>query len=101
MAELFVFGVDSPQTAEKVFELADELNRQQLLELADAAWVERSADGKVKLHQSSTSRRPGQATEQRAEPFGGPFLACCSSTRSPARSLALGSVLGQVPSAVH
>ena len=52
MAKLLVFGVDSPQTAEKVFELADELNQQQLLELADAAWVERSADGKVKLHQS-------------------------------------------------
>lgn len=52
MAQLLVFGVDSPQTAEKVFELAGELNRQQLLELADAAWVERTSDGKVKLHQS-------------------------------------------------
>ena len=52
MAKLLVFGVESPQTAEKVFELAGELDRQQLLELADAAWVERSADGKVKLHQS-------------------------------------------------
>ena len=52
MSQLLVFGVDGPQTAEKVFGLADELNRQQLLELADAAWVERDADGKVKLHQS-------------------------------------------------
>ena len=52
MAQLLVFGLDSPQTAEKVFELAGELNRQQLLELADAAWVERTGDGKVKLHQS-------------------------------------------------
>ena len=47
MSQLLVFGVDGPQTAEKVFGLADELNRQQLLELADAAWVERDADGKV------------------------------------------------------
>ena len=52
MAQLLVFGVDSPQTAEKVFDLAGELTRQELLELADAAWVERTADGKVKLHQS-------------------------------------------------
>jgi uncharacterized membrane protein len=35
MAQLLVFGVDSPQTAEKVLEVAAELNRQQLLELAD------------------------------------------------------------------
>ena len=50
--KLLVFGVDSPQTAEKVLDLADDLARQQLLELADAAWVERTLDGKVKLHQS-------------------------------------------------
>jgi uncharacterized membrane protein len=41
MAKLLVLGVDSPQTSEKVFDVAAELNRQQLLELADAAWVER------------------------------------------------------------
>jgi uncharacterized membrane protein len=32
--------------------LAADLAKQQLLELADAAWVERTADGQVKLHQS-------------------------------------------------
>ena len=32
--------------------LGQDLAKQQLLELADAAWVERTADGKVKLHQS-------------------------------------------------
>ena len=52
MAQLMVFGVDSPATAEKVFDLAGDLARQELLELADAAWVERTGDGKVKLHQS-------------------------------------------------
>ena len=52
MTQLLVFGLDSPETAEKVFDLAGELNRQQLLELADAAWVQRTPDGKVKLHQS-------------------------------------------------
>jgi uncharacterized membrane protein len=52
MSKLLVFGVDSPQTAEKVLDLADDLAKQQLLELADAAWVERMLDGKVKMHQS-------------------------------------------------
>ena len=52
MSQLLVFGVDSPQTAEKVLDLAGDLAKQQLLELADAAWVERTPDGKVKLHQS-------------------------------------------------
>jgi uncharacterized membrane protein len=49
MSQLLVFGVDSPQTAEKVLDLASDLAKQQLLELADAAWVERTMDGKVKL----------------------------------------------------
>jgi uncharacterized membrane protein len=52
VSQLLVFGVDSPQTAEKVLDLAGDLAKQQLLELADAAWVERTPDGKVKLHQS-------------------------------------------------
>ena len=52
MSQLLVFGVDSPQTAEKVLDLAKDLGKQQLLELADAAWVERTQDGSVKLHQS-------------------------------------------------
>ena len=51
MSRLLVFGVDSSQTAEKVLDLAGDLAKQ-LLELADAAWVERTPDGKVKLHQS-------------------------------------------------
>jgi uncharacterized membrane protein len=52
MSKLLVFGVDSPATAEKVLDLAKDLAKQQLLELADAAWVERTQDGNVKLHQS-------------------------------------------------
>ena len=52
MSKLLVFGLDSPQTAEKVLDLGQDLAKQQLLELADAAWVERTADGNVKLHQS-------------------------------------------------
>ena len=52
MSQLLVFGVDSPATAEKVLDLAKDLAKQQLLELADAAWVERTPDGNVKLHQS-------------------------------------------------
>lgn len=52
MSRLLVFGLDSPQTAEKVLDLGQDLAKQQLLELADAAWVERTTDGKVKLHQS-------------------------------------------------
>ena len=41
MSQLLVFGVESSQTAIEVFELAGKLHRQHLLELADAAWVER------------------------------------------------------------
>jgi uncharacterized membrane protein len=52
MSKLLVFGVDSSQTAEKVLDLAGDLAKQQLLELADAAWVERTLDGNVKMHQS-------------------------------------------------
>jgi uncharacterized membrane protein len=37
MAQLLVFGVDSPQTAERVLDLAGELNRQELLEPGRAA----------------------------------------------------------------
>jgi uncharacterized membrane protein len=62
MSQLLVFGVDSPQTAERVFELAGDLDRQHLLELADAAWVERTPDGKVKLHQSINTTAAGAGT---------------------------------------
>jgi uncharacterized membrane protein len=52
MTQLLVFGVDSPQTAERMLEVGRDLAKQELLQLADAAWVERTADGNVKLHQS-------------------------------------------------
>jgi uncharacterized membrane protein len=61
MSQLLVFGVDSPQTAERVFELASDLDRQHLLELADAAWVERTPD-KVRLHQSINTTAAGAGT---------------------------------------
>ncbi len=62
MAQLLVFGVDSPQTAEKVLDQAGELSRQELLELADAAWVERLPDGRVRLHQSLNLTAAGAAS---------------------------------------
>jgi uncharacterized membrane protein len=62
MAQLLVFGVDSPQTAGKILDLAADLNRQELLQLADAAWVERRPDGKVKLHQSVNLAATGAAS---------------------------------------
>jgi uncharacterized membrane protein len=34
MSQLLVFGLDSPQTAEKVLDLGQDLAKQQLLELA-------------------------------------------------------------------
>ena len=52
MSQLLVFGVDSPQTAEKMLDVGRDLAKQELLQLADAAWVEHTADGNVKLHQS-------------------------------------------------
>jgi hypothetical protein len=38
MPQLLETGVDSSQTADKVLDVAAELHRQQLLELANAAW---------------------------------------------------------------
>ena len=35
-----------------MLDLAGDLGRQQRLELADAAWVESTLDGKAKMHQS-------------------------------------------------
>jgi hypothetical protein len=48
MSQLLVFGVDSPQTAEKVLDLAQDLAKQQLLDWlmrpgSNAPWTARSS----------------------------------------------------------
>ncbi|MEW6470857.1 MAG: DUF1269 domain-containing protein [Actinomycetota bacterium] len=62
MSQLLVFGVKDRDTAKEVFGLAAELHRQRLLELADAAWVERTVDGEVRLHQSLNLTTAGAAS---------------------------------------
>jgi uncharacterized membrane protein len=47
MAQLLVFGVDSPQTAEQMLDLAGDLHRQELLQPGKAAvfFLARNATG--------------------------------------------------------
>ena len=68
---LGLFGRRLGLAAEKVLGLAKDLAKQQLLELADAAWVERTPDGNVKLHQSVnlTAMMAGCPSGVSARPF--------------------------------
>ena len=52
MAHLVVLGLDNRQDAERVFDLAGDLAKQQLLQLEDAAYAYRDDKGKVRIHQA-------------------------------------------------
>src|SRR4051794_36018877 len=52
MADLFVLGFPTKEKAEAVMEVARDLEKQELLDLEDAALVWRTADGKIKMQQS-------------------------------------------------
>lgn len=52
MADLFVLGFPTKEKAEAVMEVAKDLQKQELLDLEDAALVWRTADGKIKIQQS-------------------------------------------------
>jgi uncharacterized membrane protein len=47
-----VLGLDNREDAERVFDLAGDLAKQELLQLEDAAYAYRDAKGKVRIHQS-------------------------------------------------
>jgi uncharacterized membrane protein len=62
MADLFVLGFPSKEKAEAVLELARDLQKQELLDLEDAALVWRTADGKIKVQQTFSPAGAGAAT---------------------------------------
>ena len=52
MADLFVLGFPTREKAEAVLEVTRDLQKQELLDLEDAALAWRTADGKIKVQQS-------------------------------------------------
>jgi uncharacterized membrane protein len=52
VADLFVLGFPTKEKAEAVLEIAKDLQKQELLDLEDAALVWRTADGKIKVQQT-------------------------------------------------
>jgi uncharacterized membrane protein len=62
MADLFVLGFPSKEKAEAVMEVARDLEKQELLDLEDAALVWRTADGKIKVQQSFSPAAAGAAS---------------------------------------
>ena len=53
MSQLIVFALPTADGAYAMREALDELRRQDVIELGDAAVVERAADGKVRLQQAT------------------------------------------------
>lgn len=62
MADLFVLGFPTKEKAEAVMELAGQLQKEELLDLEDAALVWRTSDGKIKVQQSYSPVGAGAAT---------------------------------------
>jgi uncharacterized membrane protein len=62
MSDLVVLGFPSKERAEQVMDVAGSLNRQELLDLEDAALVWRTPDGKIKVEQSVNPVAAGAAT---------------------------------------
>jgi uncharacterized membrane protein len=52
VSHLVVLGLDNRDDAERVFDLAGDLARQQLLQLQDAAYAWRDDKGKVRIQQA-------------------------------------------------
>ena len=62
MAHLVVLGVDNPSDAERLFDLAGDLAKQELLQLEDAAYAYRDDRGKVRIHQAVSLTGAGAAS---------------------------------------
>ena len=62
MTHLVVLGVDSPNDAERLFDLAGDLAKQELLQLQDAAYAYRDDKGKVRIHQAVSLTGAGAAS---------------------------------------
>ena len=61
MADLFVLGFPTKEKAEAVMEVSRDLQKQELLDLEDAALVWRTADGKIKVQQGYSTVAAGAA----------------------------------------
>jgi uncharacterized membrane protein len=61
MADLVVLGLDSPDDAERVLDLARDLAEQQLLQLEDVAYAYRDDKGKIRIHQALSTTGSGAA----------------------------------------
>ncbi|MFE2534339.1 DUF1269 domain-containing protein [Streptomyces sp. NPDC059371] len=61
MSNLFVVAYDDVATASQVRDKLFELSKQHLVELEDAVVVERSEDGRIKLHQAVSHTAIGAA----------------------------------------
>jgi uncharacterized membrane protein len=62
MSHLVVLGLDNRDDAERVFDLAGDLARQELLQLQDAAYAYRDDKGKVRVHQAISLTKAGAAS---------------------------------------
>lgn len=77
MSNLFVIAYDDVATASQVRDKVVMLSRQHLIDLEDVVVVERrESDGKIKLHQPSTSPR-----QERPGVRSGAGSSGCSSSR--------------------
>jgi uncharacterized membrane protein len=61
MTHLVVLGLDNRDDAERVFDLAADLAKQQLLQLEDAAYAYKDDKGKVRIQQSVNLTGAGAA----------------------------------------
>jgi uncharacterized membrane protein len=57
-----VLGVDNRDDAERLFDLAGDLAKQELLQLEDAAYAYRDDRGKVRIHQAISLTGAGAAS---------------------------------------
>jgi uncharacterized membrane protein len=62
MTHLVVLGLDNRDDAERVFDLAGDLAKQELLQLQDAAYAWRDDKGKVRIHQAINLTGAGAAS---------------------------------------
>jgi uncharacterized membrane protein len=62
MAHLVVLGVDNRDDAERLFDLAGDLAKQELLQLQDAAYAWRDDKGKVRIQQAVSLTGAGAAS---------------------------------------
>ena len=55
MAHLVVLGVENRDDAERLFDMAGDLAKQELLQLQDAAYAWRDDKGKVRIQQGRSA----------------------------------------------